>query len=53
VDKPLRRVVVDFPDPLPLSESELALIESFYQSTIAQLADAATSEAAPLQNRSA
>ncbi len=37
--KPEIRIITDFPDPLPISAGELALLEAYFGAEIAALAD--------------
>lgn len=37
--KPEIRIVIDFPDPLPISAGELALLEAYFGAEIAALAN--------------
>jgi hypothetical protein len=39
VTRPAPEVETDFPDPLPIGEGELALLEAYLSATIAALAD--------------
>ena len=43
-----KRILVDFPDPLPVSEDELALIEAHMGAIIAAMLQLGTAEAAGL-----